>query len=289
MLVYPTVTDETIASATFYRTGRGDRSIPLFLALTLLFSGPLLVYVSGSFSWPWGWGSALLVTAGAAVSAVRWWRAHRVVVWQEDAQALEFRSGQRRRVVPWASLTRIDTRPSAVRTRLWCGSTCFALSHRLVRADELLDRLRQRRPDLAPSASERLVFRRSSVVALFQTGFALLTAVAGALMVPWQPWVAGVFGVSALYIWLRILFFVPRAYVVTPGRLTTRYWLRQRTWGRPQAVREDGYAAGGAVFFRMVLDYGRWKVTLDEGHLTTPLRPLAGAVVHHLLGPRPHP
>lgn len=286
VLVYPTVIDETIARTTFYRTGRGDRSIPLFLALLLLLCAPLFVVVAGPFAWPWGWGAALSSAVGAMASLVRWWRARRVVVWLEADRALEVRSGRRRRLVPWDSFTKIDSRPSAVRTLLWCGRTPIRLSHRLVRVDELLERLRQRRPDLSPPFSDRLVFRRSLVVAGFQTGFALTTAVAGALMTPWQPWLGGLFAGASLYILLRILFFVPRAYVVTPGHLTTLYWLRRRSWGRPYTVREDGYAAGGAVFFRMVLDYGRWKVALDEGHLRSPLRPLAGHVVHLLLGLR---
>ena len=195
---------------------------------------------------------------------------------------MEFRSGRTLRRVAWDTLTRVEVTPSAVRTRFWVGSVRYRLSHRLVRAESLLEKLRVRRPDLFAPISDSVLLRRSKASAVLQVVLAFGTATAGFILGGWQPWVGGFFGVAAVYVSARILFFIPRSFRIEQGSVTTRYWLRQRRWGRPLGVREDGYAAGGAVFFRMVLDYGPWKVVFDEGQLLDPLRPVAGQIVHLL-------
>jgi hypothetical protein len=138
---------------------------------------------------------------------------------------------------------------------------------------------------LFAQTSQRIVLRRSEASAALQGLLALGTGVAGFILGGWEVWVGAFFGVAAVYVLARILFFIPRSFAVEPGAVTTQYWWRRKQWGRPEGIREDGYAAGGAVFFRMVLDYGSWKVVFDEGQLLDPLRPVAGAIVHLLSSP----
>lgn len=285
MVVYLTMQDETIAPI-LYRTGRGDRWIPLVVAGLLFFAAPVLAWWSGPFFWPWGLAISTGVLLGGAGALRRWTKARRVVLWDEAGQGIEFRGGSVRRLA-WSELTRVVVTPSAVRTRLWVGSRCFSLSHRLVKAESLLDKLRAARPDLFPLAPGRLVFHRSSASAVLQLFLALGTAVSGWLLFPWQPWVGGAFVGASVYVVGRILFSIPRCFEVDATGLTTRYWLRWRRWGLPQGLREEGYAAGGAVFFRMVLEYPGARVVLDEGQLTTALRPLSDRLFHLLRPPIP--
>jgi len=275
--------DETIAPI-LYRTGRGDRWIPLVVAALLLLAAPVLAWASGPFLWPWGLVLSAGVLLGGAGALRRWTKARRVVLWDEAHQCLEFRGRAVRRLA-WAEVTRVVVTPSSVRTRLWAGARCFSLSHRLVKAETLLDKLRAVRPDLFPSPPGPLVFHRSSASAVLQLFLALGTGVAGWLLFPWQPWLGGAFVGAAGYVVGRILFSIPRSYEVNTGGLTTRYWLRWRRWGLPQGLREEGYAAGGVVFFRMVLEYPAARVVLDEGQLTTALRPLSDRLVHLLRPP----
>jgi len=272
--------DETIAP-TLYRCSPVDRRIPLGIGLTLALSAPLVAWASGPFLWPWGWGAAFAATLGAVGALGRWWNARLSVLFCESEGAIGFRNA-RLKMVALGSLTRVSVRPSAARTTLWSGKRRHVISHRLLRAGELLDRLRSHRPELFPSPSDRLLFRRSSATAVFQTILAVGTGVSGWLLAGWQPWVGGFFEVAAVYIALRVLVFVPRAYVVVPGSLTTHYWLRHKRWVSPTSLREEGFAAGGVVFYRMRLEFGRWQVVLDESQLRDPLRPLAGLVISHL-------
>jgi hypothetical protein len=202
------------------------------------------------------------------------------VLWAGDL--LEFRRGSRILTLDPDALTRIDVRPSSVRTRLEAGPHRWRLSHRLVRVDDLLDRLRLRRPDLFPEPGDELVYRTSAASALFQVALAAGTAGAGVALTGWLPWLGYFFFFAAVYAFFRVLVFIPRGYLVKSGSLTVLYWLRKKTWPRPQAVREDAYAAGGAVFFRMRFVFGQRSVVLDEGQLLAPLRPRAGWIVGRL-------
>lgn len=286
MLVYPTMQDETIAP-TLYRTGRGDRSVPLVLGTFLALAAPALGWFSGPFFWSWGLPMTAVALLGAGAFLRRWRLSSRSVLWDETRGCLQFRSGSRVRTLPWSELTRVVVSPSSVRTQLWAGKSRYVLSHRLVRAEVLLDKLRSQRPDLFPNRVEPLVFHRSSISAVLQGLLALGTGGTGVLLWPWQPWLAGLFLVAAAYVVTRVFFFIPRRFEIQSSGLTTRYWLRRRTWGRPRSLREDGYAAGGAVFFRMTLDYGPSRVVLDDGQLLESLRPQAGQIVHLLCGPIP--
>lgn len=278
------MTDETIVPAR-YRTGRGDRSIPLALGLVLAGSAPLLGWWAGPLFWPWGLAAAAAAGLGAAGALVKWWSARGTVLWSETEGKIEFRRGKRSRTVDVASLIRVEVTPSSARARLWTEAGRHRLSLRLVRAEVLLEKLRQLRPDLFPQPEDRLVLRRSSTPAVLQVLLAAGTGAAGLILSGWQPAVGLFFWAAAAYVTVRVLFFIPRAYELSPGVLTTRYWLRSRKWSQLQSIREEGYAAGGAVFFRMVLEYGPWKVVLDEGQLRDPLRPRASLVIRLLLGP----
>ena len=274
--------DDTIAP-TRYRTGQGDRAIPLGLALLGLLTLPFLGWVSGVYLWPWGVGAILLVLAGTAAAFGRWWQARETVTWGE--RVLEFRRGNRLLTLDPDALTRIDVRPAAVKTRLEAGAERWKLSHRLVRAEELLGRLRRRRPDLFADPGVVLRLHASPVSSVFQLLLAAGAAVAGWALWFWQPWLGICFEIAALYALFRVFWYIPRSYEVEAGRLTVFYWLRRRGWHRPDAIREDSYAAGGAVFFRLHLDFGPRTVVLDEGQLNDALRPQAAWIARQLSGP----
>ena len=127
-----------------------------------------------------------------------------------------------------------------------------------------------------------LVLSVSSTAAVFQAALALGTAAAAWLLAPWQPWLGWALGASAALALFRVFWYIPRSYEVSQGTLTVRYGLRRRRWSHPRSIREDAYAAGGAVFFRMRLAFGARAVVLDEGQLRQPLRPLANQIAGEL-------
>lgn len=278
--------DDTIAPS-LYRTGKGDRAIPFGLGSVLTACVPALGVLSGPYLWPWG-AVGMVLTAGGALGAfARWWSAMGAVQWREIDTTLVFRRGRRERSVACEDLDRVRVVPAAARTTLTAGSRTFVLSHRLVRVERLLDRLRALRPDLFPEPGAVMRLRASwSGVATLGV-LALGTAGAGVVLAPWQPWVGGLFFASAVLVVLRALWSVPRAYLMGPGRITVLYLVRKQTWHRPAAVREDAYPAGGAVFFRMRFDDRGRTLILDEGTLTDPLRPWAGWIVRQLEVPEP--
>ena len=271
--------DDTIAP-TRYRTGQGDRAIPLGLAVLGLLALPVLAWVSGPYLWPWGVAALLLALAGTVAALRRWWQARQTVSWGE--RALEFRRGNRLLTLDPEALTGVDVRPAAVRTLLEAGPFRWKLSHRLVRAEELLVRLRLRRPDLFAEPDGVLKLRASAVSAVFQLILAVGAAGAGLALSTWQPWLGIGFVVASVYAVFRVLWYIPRLYEIRPGTLIVSYWLRRRIWLRPDAIREDSYAAGGAVFFRLHLDFGPRAVVLDEGQLNDPLRPQAAWITRQL-------
>jgi hypothetical protein len=278
--------DDTIAPS-LYRTGKGDRAIPFGLGSVLAVCVPVLGILSGPYLWPWGTGAMVLTASVAAGAFVRWWSAMGSVQWREIDTTLVFRRGRRERSVACEDLDRVRVVPAAARTTLGAGSRQFVLSHRLVRVERLLDRLRALRPDLFPVPGDVQRFRASWSGVVTLGVLALGTAGAGLVLAPWQPWVGGLFFASAGLVVLRALWSVPRAYLIGSGRITVLYLVRKRTWNRPTAVREDAYPAGGAVFFRMRFDYQGRTLVLDEGILTDPLRPWAGWIVHQLAAPEP--
>jgi len=285
VLVYPSMKDETIGS-TLYRTGRGDRVIPATLAVILVAAAGLAA-ASGPWWWPWGVSTMALCLAGAGVATARWYSALESVRWDEGTASLVFSRGRTQVFVPWAALTSVDSRPSSVRTLLAVGRQRYRLSHRLVRIGELLDHLRVQRPDLFPAPAGTVVLRRSAVPALFQLAYAGGTALTGLLLSTWwTPW-GPLLGLAGVYIVFRVGFFIPRRYEVGHESLVVRYWLRRRRWGRPDSVRQDAYAAGGAVFSVLEIRYGADRVVLDEGQLVDALRPWSEALIHRLVPPRP--
>ena len=216
----------------------------------------------------------LLVTLGAIMGLVRWWSARESVHWVEASLQLEFRRGQRVIRLFVEDLTRIHTNPSAARTQLVAGKKTYWLSHKLIGVERLLDYLRKHRSDLVPVPG-RLQLHVSWARPLSMVLLAVGTAWTGLLLFEWTPWIGVVFGVGAGLLMLRILFFLPRAYLVEPQRLRVQYWLRWRTRRGSPSIWYESYAAGGAEFFRMRLKYGRTEVNLDEGHLRDSLRPWA--------------
>lgn len=273
--------DDTIAPS-LYRTGKGDRAIPLGLGLASLGVVPFLSWASGPLFWPWGAGASALALVSAAVSFFRWWSSRGTVHWSEETGVLTVRRGRRSFSVAAADLDAVEIRPSAARTTLTAGPRRVVLPHRLVRFERLLDRLRAARPDLFPPPEGRLVLRAPWTDLGILIVLAAGTGTAGFLLAPWQPVVGGLFVCGALGVLTRALWSVPRSFEVTEGRLTVVFLVRRKIWRQPTAVREGGYSAGGAVFFQMRLEYGSRTVVLDEGDLTTPLRPWAGWVVHQL-------
>jgi len=271
--------DETIAPS-LYRTGRGDRAIPLGLGLFTLSTSALLAWATGPFFLPWG---AALLGVGMAVATLGFWRAwvaRRTVTWDETQGVLEFRQS-RVTSVAVADLAGVEVRPAWARTYLRTPGKTLVLSHRIVGVERLLDRVRRRRPDLFP-VPEPLRFRASWVGLGTLVLLAAGTAGAGWVLGSWWAPVGTVFGVASALVVLRALWSVPRAFVVDPGRLTVRYLVRRKVWKGPTAYREEAYPAAGAVFFRMRIEFGGRWVTLDEGDLLDPLRPWAGLVVRRL-------
>jgi len=268
--------DDTIAPA-LYKTGQGDRAIPLTLALGGVVTVPLVLWAAGPFWWPWGVVSAVVVALASMASLARWWQALETVVWSEGL--LEFRRGNRVLTLNSSALTQVEVRPCAVHTRLRAGPHRWRLSHRLVRVEDLLDQLRLARPDLFAEAGDELSWRTSAVGSVFQTALGLATGLAAWLVAEWAPPLALVFAASAALALVRLFWSIPRAYTIREGSLTVHYLLRRKRWGRPRSIREDAYAASGAVFYRMRLMFGSRSVVLDEGHLVRPLRPWADRVV----------
>ena len=284
MVVYPTTMDET-TNQTLFRSSREDRWIPLGLALLWGLTVPLWWFFPLGPGSHLAWGASAFGLAAGFLFARRWWRARQTVTWGDDRLVLT--RGRRSTTVILAQLTAIDVRPASRWTRLRTPSRTWKISHRLLGTDELLFRLRLVRPDLFSGDPSQLRFRASSVEAGFILTLALASVVAAWRVGPFVPALAVVFVLGALVALVRVLVFLPRRFVVEPGRLRVSFWVGHRDRGRPLAFREDAYAAGGAVFFRMVLDYPRGKVVLDEGHLVDPLRPRAGEVVRLLETPVP--
>jgi len=276
--------DDTIAPAV-YRTGRGDRAIPLTIAAAAASAGLASALFSGPAFWPWGLGGLAAGVLCAAGALARWSVGRRSARWHEAEGQLELRGGGPPRFFRADELVSVRIRPAAGFTELRTAAASGRLPHRLVRVDRLLDRLRERRPDLFPTPADRLVLPVSAADLAVLAGSVAATAGAGWLLYPWKPWVGVLFVLGAGGGALRLLFGVPRSYVVTEGVLTVNRVIGRRRWrGSPTAIREDAYAAGGAVFFRMRLSWGRRTVVLDEGHLAGPLRPHAGWIVHRLAG-----
>ena len=223
------------------------------------------------------------MAAGASVLAFfRWTQARRPVAWFEDPGRIDFIRGRTVESLDVRTLDRVEVCPSAVRTKLTAVGRTIVLSHRLLRVELLLDRLRARRPDLFPEPDNSVNLRYSKVGFAFTVLLAAGAGLAGALVFPWGPWAGGVFYSGGFAILVRALLFVPLGCTVSPAGMVIRYLLRKKNWGRTNLVREDGYAAGGAVFFRMHLHFGNRTVVLDEGSLTDPLRPLAGWIARQL-------
>ena len=281
MLVYSTMVDQTIEPV-LYRTGGADRSLAFALAGVLLASLPLLGWLSGPFLWPWGWGAMIPVGVGAFFASSWGWQSTGSVLWVPKHSSLEFRSGRKIRIVALEALTHVKVCPSEVVTRLEEGDQEFRLSHRLVGAEDLLDHLRRERPDLFPAPGLQAKFRVSAVGAMTTMFLALLTLVAALVLGVWQPFVGWIFLAGALLVAGRVLFFMPRAFIVGPGFLVQEFWGRRKKWSSPTGHREQVYAAGGAVFFRMRFDFGTRKVVLDEGFLIDPLKPAAAWMVEQL-------
>jgi len=271
--------DETIAPIR-YRTARGDRVIPLVLGLSGVASGPLLAWGAGPFLWPWGAAAVFLAGLAAVVALRRWWTARETVVW--SGSSLELRRGNRGVILDADALTRVDVRPSSIHTLLEAGPLRWKLSHRIVRFDELLERLRLRRPDLFEVPGDTLRLRNSWVSSALQVALAAGTGAAGWVVWGWLPWLGVFFLTAAAYTFLRVWLFIPQAYEIGSETLVVKYWVRRKTWRKPQVVREDAYAAGGAVFFRMRFEFGSRSVVLDEGQLRQPLRPRAEWIVSRL-------
>lgn len=284
MLVYPNMSDETIGQDR-YRTGEGDRAIPLALAIAGLVAVPAIAWASGPYLWPWGVTSMGLVALGAVAGLIRWWTAQETVGWVDGA--LEFhRHGRVTRVDP-SLLTAVQVRPSAAQTLLVAGEERWTLSHRLVRADELIAPLRSLRPDLFPIPRDRLTLRVSGLVAGLQGALAVGTAGAGVGLWPWQPWLGGLFVLIGVYVLVREFWTLPVAYEVSPGAVTVRFLLGHRRWESPWSIHEESYAAGGALFFQLVLRFGNRTLVIDEGRLLDPLRPHSAWVQAQFLPPSP--
>jgi hypothetical protein len=191
-------------------------------------------------------------------------------------------NGRRSSTILLEQLTAVEVRPASGWTRLEGPPGRWKISHRLLGMDGLLARLRQVRPDLFAPTHPPFLFRASPV----EAGFILLLATAAAFAA-WRVWefvplLTAVFTLGALLGLGRVAFFLPRRFTVEPGRLTVRHWVGHRVWGKPRSIREDSYAAGGTVFFRMALEYSRARIVLDEGHLLDSLRPRANEVVRAL-------
>jgi hypothetical protein len=261
---------QTIARVT-YRTGKVDRSAALGLAFLLLAAAPGLVWASGPFVWPWGACACALAVFGAAGAFVWWRRASLCVSWDPQRSELEFL--RPRRGLDLGDVKKIEVRPAQMATVLWEGSKSYRISHRLVGFETLLDTLRERRPELFPLPESDAAFRVSQVSTLTSLALGALTLAAGVVLAPWVWGWGWVFGAGALLVWIRVLFVMPRSYLVGAGTLTVKYWFGRRTYRGVTSFRETSYAAAGALFFRLRLEFGRRTVVLDEGQLLDPLRP----------------
>lgn len=262
--------DDTIVPAS-YRTGTGDRGIPLILGVVFALAIPVLLVALGPFLWPWGVAGALVLGAVSSAALVRWWQARVTVVWRDGN--LEFCRGARVKSLSLAAVERLTVNPALARTTLFVSGRAHRFSHRLVRVDGLLDALATLRPELFPKAQDRLILPTSWTVWAVYGFLALGTALAGLMLEPWNSWVGWAFEAAGLAVLVRALWAVPRGYVVEARKLTVRYWLRWRVLRHAWVLGQDTYTAGGVVFHRILLAVGRRTLVLDEGTLSRALRP----------------
>lgn len=272
--------DETIAPS-LYRTGRGDRAIPLGLGLFTLVSSLVLAGATGPYFVPWGLVLLGLGLGVAGLGFYRSWVAHRTIRWDQDRRVITLARGRRATSVSLVDLVDVRVQPASARTRLVTPTKVLVLSHRLVGVERLLDRVRSLRPDLFP-VPDPLVFRASWAGQGTLFALATGTAVVAVVLGEWWAPVGTVFAASAALVVLRALWSVPRSFTVEPGRLVVRFLVRKKVWAGPTAYREEAYPAAGAVFFRMRIEFGGRSVVLDEGDLVDPLRPWAGLVIRRL-------
>ena len=286
MLVYLNIMAETIVPDR-YRIGRGDRVISFLLGILSVLSIPFFWWASGPYWWPWGMGVEGLLLVFAALAFRRWWSARESVHWVEQENCLEFRQGNRTQSFELAALTRVRTLPAQARTLLQVGKHRRWLSHRLINVEFLLERLRTLRPDLCPFPEGRLKLRSSKTTVVALAILSLATAGVGWQLLSWVTAIGVVFLAGALFVILRILLLVPQKFVLGPGYLRVVYLVRWKTWKGTPEIHQDRYVAGGAVFFRMRLKFGKKRVDLDEGQLIDPLRPWVGWIVECWSFPRP--
>jgi hypothetical protein len=263
-----------------YRRSLAERLTNLTLAVLFAVLAAVLTAFAGPFWISYGAWACAVSLALAAVFAFRWAASHDSVSWVEDeaGDRIVWRVWWRQRSLAVAALTEVRVVPCDLQTRLSAGKVRLVLSHKFLRFEDLLDRLRLSRPDLFPSPGDSLRLRTTPVGMLSLLIFAAGTAGAGALLGTWVAWLAPLFFVVALVPLVRIVFFYPLEYRVVPGKVIVRYLARKRILETRhlRAQRQDAYAAAGAVFFLLRLEFPGQNIVLDEGHLRDPLRSVVG-------------
>jgi hypothetical protein len=221
-----------------------------------------------------------LSLVAAIVFASRWAASHDSVSWveAEDGDHIVWRAWGRAKSVAVARLTAVRVIPCDMKTILTEGSLRLSLSHKFLRFEDLLDRLRVAREDLFPQPGDVLTLRSTPVGILSLIIFAAGTAGTGTLLGTWAFWLSPVFYLAALVPLVRIVFFYPLKYSIVPGKLIVQYLARRSVLETRHLLgqKQDVYAAAGAVFFLLRLEFPGQNVVLDEGHLRDPLRSVAG-------------
>ncbi len=261
-----------------YRRSVAERLTNLTLSLMFFLAAGIALAFSGEFWSPFG-AMAFVVFAGAGTAvAVHWISSLERVEWRDsdEGSVLTVRSWGRKKSILLTALTSVNVIPCTMETRLRTEATRLTLSHKLLQFEQLLEQLRSERPDLFRVPTDLLVLRSSRIGILSLLLLGLGTAVAGLVLSSWQPWTGPVFYFAALVPVIRIVFFYPLAYRIIPGRLVIRYLARQKVYDSRQLKRQkrDLYAAGGAVFFLIRLEFSQTTVVLDEGYLRDPVRPV---------------
>ncbi len=167
------------------------------LTLSLLFLGVALVMVlfSGPYWGTYGWVAFVTFLAVSGFFAANWVASFETVHWNESEEgtSLVLRSFGGARRLHLDALTQVRVIPCDLHTVLRSPEGRLKLSHKLLRFEDLLEQIRDHRPDLFPVPGEALRLRSTLVGLISLTLFALGTALTGALLATWQSWLGPVF------------------------------------------------------------------------------------------------
>ena len=249
------------------------------LALSLLFVGVSvsLAVFSGSFWIPLGLLGMVGTALVSLVFANRFFDSHELVQWDPEGPALICSVRGQVRRVELANVSSVRVVPCALKTTLVVETSKLVLSHKLIGFEDLLEQVRQARPDLFPAPGDTLRLRSTLVGIVSLLLFSAGTALTGTLLDGWLPWLGPLFYAVALVPLVRIVFFYPLEYRICRGKVIVRYPGRCKTLttGKLKKVHQETYASAGSVFFVLRLEFVGHHVVLDEGYLRDSLRPRA--------------